>query len=71
MRATHRAVLMMGVRTYFFPLGEPYLYHTTALIFLVTKGRFEFWPRLFWIFSKSFKIRLRGMTYDMDMRPLQ
>lgn len=47
------------------------MYHTTALIFLVTTGRFEFWPRLLWIFSKSFKIRLRGMTYDMDMRLLQ
>jgi hypothetical protein len=72
MRATQRAVLMMGVRTYFFPFGEPYVYHTTAVIFLATTARFEFWSRLLWIFfSKYFKIRLRGVTYDMDVRPLQ
>jgi hypothetical protein len=50
MRVTHRTVLMIGVRTFFFPFGAPYLYHTTALIFLVTTARFEFWPHLLWIF---------------------
>jgi hypothetical protein len=71
MRATHRAVLILGVRTYFFPFGEHYLYHTAALNFLVTTAQFEFWPSLFWIFSKSFKVCVRCRTYDMDMRPLQ
>jgi hypothetical protein len=55
----------------FHPFGEHYLCHTAALIFLVTTDRLEFWPCLLRIFSKSFKICLRGRTYDIDVRPLQ